>query len=241
MRLRPVGAVLLLFLVVLTLATARSGDPQLYPPKAGDAQAIWLIDNGFHTDLALPRAAIIAHGGPLAAAAARTGAAPWIMVGWGDARSTRMRALGRGGCWTGSRGVGRPGDHRAPGGRLRSGRTWRGRTACIASRSRSAGLAALMARDRPQLRARRGRARRSPLAVPRQPGEAFFASGEGFSGLHDCNDWTAELLNAAGLPMTPVLGHPAGRPVARPEATQRPLTARRATIASRQGVRSQPG
>jgi hypothetical protein len=68
----------------------------------------------------------------------------------------------------------------------------------------SAGLAALMARmDRSFALGTSG----APIAqpVPRQSGEAFFASGEGFSGLHDCNEWTADVLGAAGLPMTPVL------------------------------------
>jgi len=41
--------------------------------------------------------------------------------------------------------------------------------------------------------------------IHRDPGEAFFASRERFSLLHLCNHWTAELLNAAGLPVTPVL------------------------------------
>ena len=36
-------------------------------------------------------------------------------------------------------------------------------------------------------------------------GEAFFKSSEGFSLAHLCNHWTAGLLVAAGLPMTPVL------------------------------------
>jgi len=46
-----------------------------------------------------------------------------------------------------------------------------------------------------------------PIAqpVPRQPGEAFFASREGFDLFHMCNHWTANLLGAAGLPTTPVL------------------------------------
>src|SRR5215469_7215972 len=78
------AAIVVLALLVLTLATARTGDRTLYPPKADDAQAVWLIDNGFHTDIAISRAAILAHGGALATAAAETSADPWIMVGWGD-------------------------------------------------------------------------------------------------------------------------------------------------------------
>ena len=36
-------------------------------------------------------------------------------------------------------------------------------------------------------------------------GQGFFVSGEGFSLVHLCNHWEAELLHAAGLPTTPVL------------------------------------
>jgi hypothetical protein len=68
----------------------------------------------------------------------------------------------------------------------------------------SAGEAALLARiDRSFARDAAG----APidLHAPRPAGEAFFASVEGFSLFHMCNHWTAGLLNAAGLPTTPVL------------------------------------
>jgi len=47
----------------------------------------------------------------------------------------------------------------------------------------------------------------APVMAPirRVKDEAFFASRERFSALHLCNHWTAELLHAAGLPVTPVL------------------------------------
>src|SRR5581483_5493490 len=79
-----IATTILLALLVLTLATARRGDRTLYPPQPADAQAIFMIDNGFHTDLAIPRAAILAHGGALAIAATQTSADSWIMIGWGD-------------------------------------------------------------------------------------------------------------------------------------------------------------
>ena len=68
----------------------------------------------------------------------------------------------------------------------------------------SAGLAALRARtDRAFALGPDG----APLfvPVPRDANEAFFKSGERFSAVHLCNHWTAELLNAAGLPTTPVV------------------------------------
>lgn len=201
--LSEVGAAVLLLLVVLTLATARSGDRTLYPPKPGDAQTIWLIDNGFHTDLALPRAAVISHGGPLAAAAAQTSAAPWIMVGWGDAKFYEDASPWQGRLLDAGRAAmgGRATTVHLEGVPRRPDLAWAEGVHRIAVSS--AGLAALMARiDRSFALGKSG----EPVALdaPRQPGEAFFASGEGFSGLHDCNEWTSEVLSAAGLPMTPV-------------------------------------
>ena len=43
------------------------------------------------------------------------------------------------------------------------------------------------------------------IAGAAPPDTAFFRSVEPFSLIHLCNHWTAELLNAAGLPTTPVL------------------------------------
>ena len=201
---RPSGiaAIILLLLIVLTLATARTGDPKLYPPKPGDAQTIWLIDNGFHTDLALPRAAVIARGGPLAAAA-RTSAAPWIMVGWGDAKFYEDASPWQGRLVDAGRAAlgGRATTVHLEGVSQRPDLAWTEGVHPIALST--AGLAALMARiDRSFALDKSG----APIALeaPRQPGEAFFASRERFSGIHDCNEWTADVLSAAGLPMTPV-------------------------------------
>ena len=51
-----------------------------------DAVVVQVLDNGFHTDLAVPRAALMRRGGPLAQAVARLGPGDWILIGWGDAR-----------------------------------------------------------------------------------------------------------------------------------------------------------
>ena len=68
----------------------------------------------------------------------------------------------------------------------------------------SAGLAAMLARiDRAFAPGPAGQPLGSP--VPRDPDEMFFASGENFSLIHICNHWTAQVLNAGGLPVTPVL------------------------------------
>src|SRR5580698_771909 len=78
--------VIVLFLVVLTLATARGGDPALYPARPGQGVLVYLVDNGWHSDIAVPTATIEARGDALASAARQTSSAPWMLIGWGDAR-----------------------------------------------------------------------------------------------------------------------------------------------------------
>ncbi|MGA2953548.1 MAG: hypothetical protein ABSD80_15085, partial [Caulobacteraceae bacterium] len=56
-RRRPLRAALgslFLALAVLTLITSKGGDSRLYPADPRGAVAIYLIDNGFHSDLAFP-------------------------------------------------------------------------------------------------------------------------------------------------------------------------------------------
>jgi uncharacterized protein (TIGR02117 family) len=203
-RAREIAAIALMLLVLVTLATAKRGDPALYPPKAGDAQMVFLIDNGFHSDLAIPRAAILAHGGPLARAAAAIGPDPWIMIGWGDARFYEATTPWQGRVLDGLRAAlgGRPTVVHLQGVAEQPDVAWRAGIHRVALSQ--AGLAALLARAD---RAFAVDADGAPIVVPvpRDPGEVFFRSGEGFSLVHLCNHWTGELLNAAGLPTTPVL------------------------------------
>jgi uncharacterized protein (TIGR02117 family) len=200
-RLAPAAAVLALLLALV--ATARPGDPALFPAGPGEGVTVFLVDNGWHSDLALPRALVVAAGGPLAAASARTIQAPWVLVGWGDARFYEADTPWQGRIPDGLRaalggrptvihleGVGPP------------DRTWtEGVERLTLSR---AGLAALIRRvDRSFVLADG-----APVLDPagRWPAnEAFFESREGFNLFHLCNHWTSELLDAAGLPTTPVL------------------------------------
>jgi uncharacterized protein (TIGR02117 family) len=204
LRLRYVAAAFLLLLLILTVATARPGDRRLYPPRPADAQVVYLIDNGFHSDLALPRAAILAQGGPLAVAAARASPDAWIMVGWGDARFYEAASPWQDRLLDAARAAlgGRPTTVHLEGVPTRPDLAWRSGVRRIPLSG--AGLAALMARvDRSFALDRSG----APIFLPvqRVPDEAFFASREGFSAFHLCNHWTAELLAAAGLPTTPVI------------------------------------
>jgi len=152
----------------------------------------------------IPRAVIGAHGGPIAAAAARTGGDPWVMVGWGDARFYEATTPWLGRLFDALRAGfgGRPTVVHLEGVWERPDQVWKSGVRRIPLSS--AGVAALLARaDRAFALGPDG----APLFVPepRDANEAFFESGESFSALHLCNHWTAELLNAGGLPTTPVL------------------------------------
>src|SRR5690606_9721282 len=63
------------------------GDLELWraPPGAAGVE-LHLLDNGFHTDLAVPRAVLEARGGPLAEAVRGLAPGDWILIGWGDAK-----------------------------------------------------------------------------------------------------------------------------------------------------------
>ena len=199
-----VAGAVALSLLLLTLATAKGGDPALYPAKPGQGVTVYLVDNGWHSDIAVPTSAIEARGGALAQAASETSDLPWTLIGWGDAGfyEATSPALSRIPDGLSALIGGRPTVVHLEGVWERPDLAWRSGVRPIVLSP--AGLAALLARaDRSLARDRAGAPRMSP--IHRVAGEAFFASGERFSAIHLCNHWTAGLLNAAGLPVTPVL------------------------------------
>jgi hypothetical protein len=64
-------------------------------PSGGPPVVIHILNNGFHTDLAVPRAALEARTGPLAEACAVLGPGDWILIGWGDATLLRRHLADR--------------------------------------------------------------------------------------------------------------------------------------------------
>ena len=192
--------------VLFVALTSRPGDPRLYPGGPRQAKVtIYLIDNGFHSDLVVPRPALFAMPHATAVAAAIATDKPWLALGWGDAKfytgqdfSTArapdgLRAL----LWPGNRSVVRiEGLPRSP------DRLYADGVHPIAVTQ--AGLERLVARIDQSLSIESdGQPQRA--RAPSEPDTAFFKSVEHFSLLHLCNHWTAELLDAAGLPTTPVL------------------------------------
>lgn len=73
-------------LAALWTWTAPGGQDLRPAPGQEPGVEIHVRDNGFHTDLALPRAALEARPGPLAEAVRTLPPGDWILIGWGDAR-----------------------------------------------------------------------------------------------------------------------------------------------------------
>ena len=181
------------------------GDPALWPASATDAGVeVHVLDNGFHTDLAVPRAALEARTGPLAEAVRGLPPGDWILIGWGDAKFYVDQSPITDRLPDGARAFFRPGNasvvmldpaQRDP------------RDLVAADRRRSlrlsaAGFATMADHIEASLDLEGGQAR---IAAARAGDDArFFASHEHFWIGRLCNHWSAGVLNAAGLPARPL-------------------------------------
>ncbi len=182
-----------------------AGDPRLFPASTDEpGVVIHILDNGFHTDMAAPRALLEQGSGPLAEATRGLAPGDWVLIGWGDASFyVDQRPIGDR-LPDGVRAFFRPGNDSvvmldpvrgdpavrfAPEDRR-------------AVRLSPAGMAALHARIEGSLDLHHGAAR----LVAARPGDdaRFFASREHFWIGYLCNHWSAQVLNAAGLPVRPL-------------------------------------
>ena len=196
-----VGAALLGFAAALMSWTRAAEAP--FPATSEEAVVVHLLDNGFHTDLAVPRAALIAGGGVLAQALERTPPGDWVLVGWGDARffvdqspiQSRLPDGLRAFFARGNPSVVMLDPYQGDAARL--GTPERRRTLRLSPQ----GFAALRARLQDSLAAPDS----APVLATAREGDdvRFFASTETFWIGHLCNHWTAGLLNAAGISVRP--------------------------------------
>lgn len=182
------------------------GDPALWPPPTADSGGVevHVLNNGFHTDLAVPRGALEARAGPLAEAVRGLPPGDWILIGWGDARFYVDQSPIGDRLPDGARAFFRPGNasvvmldpaRRHP----------RDMVAADLRRSlrlSATGFAAMADHIEASLALTDGRAR---IAADRAGDDArFFASHEHFWIGRLCNHWSAGVLNAAGLPARPL-------------------------------------
>jgi uncharacterized protein (TIGR02117 family) len=202
-------------LLALTLWTARPGDPSLYPPSSPDTVTVFLVSHGWHSGLVLGRESLTGEGAGAALRniATRFRAYDAVEVGWGEARFYRATPtldafdgrLALAALFTpgGSDGVIQVVGLARP---VRASFPLADIVPVSLSRP---GLARLLARLDAGFRLTDGQ----PAALgPGLYGPSLFYEGAGrFSYSNVCNHWVADLLNAAGLPITPVLDtHPAG-------------------------------
>ncbi len=190
---------LLSLVVVWCLAvvlTARHGEHSLYP-ASGDTVTIYVLDNGFHTDIVLPTAEVVARGGILARAAAATGGGDWLAYGWGDAGFFTGKGASFGRALDGLRALFHPGNPSV----VRVFAFYRQPDAKGLVLSR-AGFEAMAAHMEASFVTADGAPVLDPVATPGSP---FFTSREHFSIVRLCNNWTADQLSAGGLPTAPMV------------------------------------
>lgn len=193
----------LIGVVAALLTWTTPGRPMADDPAPAPVTA-YLLDNGFHTDLVVPRAALMERGGPLAQAVAELGPGDWIVIGWGDAKFYVDQRPIADRLPDGARAFFRPGNPSVlmldpeiedPQARYAAD----GRATLVLTRPAFNRMA-----DR--IEASLDLSKGGPRVAAVRPGDdaRFFASRETFSILHLCNHWSAQVLNAAGLPIRPV-------------------------------------
>lgn len=203
---RAVGV--LAIVVVSLLLIHRDRNASLFPAADEDpGVSVWVIENGFHSDLVLPAATLRGRTGAMAQALKDMPQTPFVTVGWGDARfyvatiPVAQRPI------DGMRALFAPNNPTL----LRLEPLSRPPAfvydeTVLQLRLSPAGFERL-ARRLDQSFAL-GADLGPDLARP-WPTRAFdaryFHSREHFSILHVCNHWTGELLSAAGLPTRPAL------------------------------------
>lgn len=183
-------------ILAFALITYRPADPR----RLGGTAVVYIVDNGFHTDLAIPRGALD-RAGPMREALALLPPSPWVLVGWGDERFYTHTGFSTARVADGLRALFGPDNPSV----IRLTTLDRAPTQAfyprdlMAVRLTEQGLAGVVGRI--------DGAFARPLRSPTRWGPAgrFFASRERFSVLHLCNHWTGEVLHAGGTPDIPLL------------------------------------
>ena len=186
------------------------GDTALASRPGEATTQIHLLNNGFHTDLAVPRAALTERPGPLGEAARSLAPGDWILIGWGDAKFYVDQSPMEGRLLDGGRAFFAPGnrsvimldpDQTDPTTRFDPANH---NTLTLSPRA----LTRMLDHVEASLELTDGTAR---IAASRPGDDArFYASHEHFWIGHLCNNWSAGVLNAAGVTVRPLRSVTAG-------------------------------
>jgi uncharacterized protein (TIGR02117 family) len=196
----PLGLVALY--AVLTLITLRPGDRALYPAQA-DGIPVYIINNGFHTDIALPADEVMKRGGLLAEAGRRAGSGNWLVYGWGDAGFYTAKGISLARAKDALRALFMPGNPsviRVFSLNVSPDRAFAEPIASMTTVS-SQGFDAMARHIEASFTLKNG----APVILDVSMEDVFFVSHEHFSILRVCNNWTSDQLAAAGLPTAPMI------------------------------------
>ena len=188
---------------ILALASLRPGDSRLYPAHA-EGVTVYVINNGFHTDIALPAEVVRVQGGALAASGALAGGHNWLIYGWGDAGFFTAQGFSPARAVDGLRALLWPNNPSVI--RLygvdRTPDLLYGRAVAVPVVLSPEGFDAMTRHIEASFRLAQGK----PVVALTEPdGTYFFNSIEHFSVARSCNNWAADQLSAAGLPTTPAI------------------------------------
>jgi hypothetical protein len=202
-----VAMIVLVGLALILLASARQGDPDLYPPRPGlPTVEVFLVHNRIHSGLALPSRLWRGRDGPAAMAVAELRPTPWVLVGWGDARFFQGQGWSRRRVQEALDAILPPPNpavlRLTPLPRAPDAATGESVMRLVLSRP---GADRLLERLDQSFLQRSGRPVDATLPPAPQDGARFYASAERFGPPKLCNSWVGELLASAGLPTTPVL------------------------------------
>lgn len=201
-----VGA--LVALAAAILWTARPGDPALYPARPGEGVRIVLVNHGYHTGFALPREALEKASPALPALRAVLERFPgyrWLELGWGEDAYYRAGPTTADPHWfLALRALFRPGNASVMHvvGLVEGPEAMFLGSELVPVTLSARGLERLLARMDASFRLADGRPEELGVGLY---GPSLFYRAEGdFSILRVCNRWTADLLDAAGVPTAPV-------------------------------------
>lgn len=210
-------------------AYTRPGDPALYPAPAGQPTVtLYLVNNGYHTNLAIPRERILRHGGPAAEALAALPPEPWVLAGFGDAVFYKERGAGLRRFGSALRAMFAPGNRSLINLEVLEAappQLFEARHIAPVTLSEP-GFKKLADELDDSFKLENGRVIDAGPGVE-EPGKSrFFEGSLSFSIKRICNHWVGNLLGEAGVPIRPVAAtHPRGlmRDVTRGQSQAAPL------------------